>query len=279
MKSASFFLFSVFIHSAVVIAYPLSLAVAPRGRFIPVTILSFGEGGGRSGSGPSAAESKSQATSAKTSTPKIRSVPRKPVKTATPLVKKQQRLIQPAPEPAKKSVPSIAVAAEISIPGLPAIEIENDQGNQIAADPKPGDEQDGGIAVSRLGSIASGTSSGSGTGASRRGSGSGNTDGRGAGSLVAQLTPVGFSHSPPPDYPASARADGKEGRVLLRVLVDEEGKSKIVEINDSSGSRVLDQAAAEAIKRWRFLPARYGGAAMASWVKIPVEFRLTDTKE
>ena len=97
--------------------------------------------------------------------------------------------------------------------------------------------------------------------------------------MVARLTPVGFSHAPPPDYPASARADGKEGRVLLRVLVDEEGKSQIVEINDSSGSRILDQAAAEAVKRWRFLPARYGRTAMASWVKVPVDFRLTETKK
>ena len=277
MKSASFFLFSVFLHSAVVIAYPFSLAVGPVQRFIPVTILSFGEGGGDSGSGPSAARSIFPAKSAKTSTPTTRSVPKNPLKTATPLVKKQQRSIPPAPKAAKTSVASIAVVAENSIPRFPAIESE--ENNQAATDPITGGEQGGGITVSRLDSFAHGTGSESGMGASRRGSGSGNTDGEGAGSLAAQLTPVGFSHAPPPDYPASARADGKEGRVLLRVLVDEEGKSKIVEINDSSGSRVLDQAAAEAIKRWRFLPARYGGTAMASWVKIPVDFRLTETKE
>ncbi|HEX9662080.1 MAG TPA: energy transducer TonB, partial [Candidatus Binatia bacterium] len=95
---------------------------------------------------------------------------------------------------------------------------------------------------------------------------------------VTRLTQVGFRHTPPPDYPEAARKDGKEGRVLLRVLVDEEGKSKLVEINLSSGSYLLDQAAAEAIKRWRFSPARYGEAPTASWVKIPVDFRLKESK-
>jgi protein TonB len=62
------------------------------------------------------------------------------------------------------------------------------------------------------------------------------------------------------------------------VLVDEQGKSKSVEIDDSSGSEALDRAAAEAIKRWRFSPARYGNKSVESWVKIPIDFRLTDAQ-
>jgi protein TonB len=49
-----------------------------------------------------------------------------------------------------------------------------------------------------------------------------------------------------------------------------------VEINRSSGNDTLDRAAAEAIKRWRFSPARFGDKAVESWVKIPIEFRLKD---
>ncbi len=278
MKSASFFLFSVLIHSAVVIAFPFSRAMAPVERSIPVTILSYGQPGG--GSGSSAPEDKPNfpAKSLKTSTPKIPSGRNKTVKPATPRAKKQQSPILPAPMPAKKSVASIAVVAEKSISRFSASESEDE--DQFAADPvTTGGEQGGAVAVSRLDSMAGGTGSESGLGSNQRGSGSGNTEGPGAGAMVAQLTPVGFSHAPPPHYPASARADGKEGRVLLRVLVDEEGKSQIVEINDSSGSRVLDRAAAEAVKRWRFLPARYGRTAMASWVKVPVDFRLTETKK
>jgi protein TonB len=110
------------------------------------------------------------------------------------------------------------------------------------------------------------------------GTGNGYGSGRNPGSPVMQLTQVSFRHAPPPEYPDAARKDGKEGRVLLRVLVDEEGKSKLVEINLSSGSQVLDHAAAEAIKRWRFSPARYGDSPTASWVKIPVDFRLKEAK-
>jgi protein TonB len=51
-----------------------------------------------------------------------------------------------------------------------------------------------------------------------------------------------------------------------------------VEINRSSGSEALDRAAAEAIKRWRFIPARYGDKAVESWIRIPIEFRLADAK-
>jgi protein TonB len=61
-------------------------------------------------------------------------------------------------------------------------------------------------------------------------------------------------------------------------LVDEEGKTKSVEVNASSGSDALDQAAAEAIKRWRFVPARLGDKAIESWVKVPIDFHLSNAK-
>ena len=64
--------------------------------------------------------------------------------------------------------------------------------------------------------------------------------------------------------------------MLLRVLVDDQGFSKQVEVNRSSGSDTLDRAAAEAIKRWRFYPARYGDKPIESWLRVPIEFRLDD---
>jgi protein TonB len=51
-----------------------------------------------------------------------------------------------------------------------------------------------------------------------------------------------------------------------------------VEINSSSGDDALDRAAAEAIRRWRFHPARYGDKPVESWLRIPIEFRLADAK-
>jgi protein TonB len=99
----------------------------------------------------------------------------------------------------------------------------------------------------------------------------GNGSGSGTGVLITQARP---SETPWPAYPESARREGREGNVLLRVLVDGQGRSKQVEINRSSGSDALDRAAAEAIKRWRFYPARQGEHPVESWVRIPIEFRL-----
>jgi len=117
---------------------------------------------------------------------------------------------------------------------------------------------------------------GSGTGLT----GTGNGNGNGSGSFGAgiALTQARYRETPRPDYPESARRDGREGRVLLRVLVDDQGRSKQVEINNSSGSDALDRAAAEAIKRWRFHPARHGDKPVESWLRIPIEFRLADAK-
>jgi protein TonB len=120
------------------------------------------------------------------------------------------------------------------------------------------------------GGVVGGASSGKGL--SGTGSGSGNGDGE------SKFVQVSYAYAPKPEYPAPARREGKEGRVLLRVLVDEQGKSKSVEVDDSSGSEALDRAAAEAIKRWRFSPARYGNKSVESWVKIPIDFRLTDAQ-
>lgn len=43
----------------------------------------------------------------------------------------------------------------------------------------------------------------------------------------------------------------------------------------SSGSNVLERAALETVKNWRFAPARRAGDPVAAWVIVPVVFRLT----
>jgi protein TonB len=114
-------------------------------------------------------------------------------------------------------------------------------------------------------------SSGSGAGHS-----SANGDGSGSSAKGVALTQASYRDTPKPAYPESARREGREGRVLLRALVDDQGRIKQVEINNSSGSDALDRAAIEAIKRWRFHPARHGERPVESWLRIPIEFRLAD---
>ena len=82
----------------------------------------------------------------------------------------------------------------------------------------------------------------------------------------------GYQHRPA--YPSSARRLGVQGTTLLSVLVADDGRVANVLVTQSAGHPDLDQAAADAVRRWRFEPARRGTEKVAMWVQLPVEFRL-----
>jgi protein TonB len=83
-----------------------------------------------------------------------------------------------------------------------------------------------------------------------------------------------YLRNPPPRYPRAARRSSEEGTVLLRVLVTIDGTAARVELDRSSGSASLDSAALEAVRNWRFVPARRGAENVEDWVRVPVVFRL-----
>ncbi|MGA9109945.1 MAG: TonB family protein [Smithella sp.] len=85
---------------------------------------------------------------------------------------------------------------------------------------------------------------------------------------------VAYLNNPKPGYPAFARRMGMEGTVMLKVLVSRQGTALKIEIAHSSGHEILDKAAAETVRNWRFVPARKGNSPMEEWVKVPVAFRL-----
>jgi protein TonB len=53
------------------------------------------------------------------------------------------------------------------------------------------------------------------------------------------------------------------------------GLPEQIELKRSSGSSRLDHSALEAVRQWRFVPARRGNDTVAAWVVVPVEFNLT----
>lgn len=83
-----------------------------------------------------------------------------------------------------------------------------------------------------------------------------------------------YLSNPPPSYPLSARRRGIEGTVLVRAEVAAGGECLRAELKKSSGAEVLDQAALEAVKKWRFVPARRGNQAVIAWVEVPITFKL-----
>jgi protein TonB len=85
---------------------------------------------------------------------------------------------------------------------------------------------------------------------------------------------VEYLYNPSPDYPPRARRLGLEGEVLIRTRVLPNGEPDELVLAQSSGYALLDQAAMKAVRKWRFRPALRSDEQIASWVEIPVRFRL-----
>jgi protein TonB len=83
-----------------------------------------------------------------------------------------------------------------------------------------------------------------------------------------------YLNNPPPEYPFVARRRGLEGRVLVRAEVLADGRCNRVELKHGSGHALLDEAALEAVRKWRFVPARQGEQAVSAWVDVPIVFKL-----
>lgn len=84
------------------------------------------------------------------------------------------------------------------------------------------------------------------------------------------------SFAPRPKYPRKARVRRWEGTALVEVDVNEKGRPTRVTLYKTSGHKILDDAALEAVRTWKFLPGERGGEVAATTVRVPVTFRLVD---
>ncbi|MEP6510654.1 MAG: energy transducer TonB [Dokdonella sp.] len=75
-------------------------------------------------------------------------------------------------------------------------------------------------------------------------------------------------------YPVTALREHQQGRVLLRVLVDAEGRVQRIQIERGSGHAQLDMAAREAVQAAHFRPVLKDGKPVPAWGLVPIEFRL-----
>jgi len=83
-----------------------------------------------------------------------------------------------------------------------------------------------------------------------------------------------YRENPPPPYPPTARQRLYQGTVILAVLVNEQGRVEDLAVAISSGHPLLDRAARNGVRDWRFEPGRRNGKAIAMWVQVPVRFSL-----
>jgi protein TonB len=111
------------------------------------------------------------------------------------------------------------------------------------------------------------------------------TDGRGAaGNAEGGAAPsaivtgprhdAAYLNNPPPQYPAAARRQNMQGKVLIYAVISPAGTCARAEVRVTSGHPLLDEAALRAVRSWRFVPASRDGQPVAAGVEIPIVFRL-----
>lgn len=83
-----------------------------------------------------------------------------------------------------------------------------------------------------------------------------------------------YLQNPPPVYPRAALRKRLQGTVMVEAQVGADGLPRHVRLQRTSGHPSLDDAALEAVRKWRFIPARRGDEVIEARVVVPVEFRI-----
>lgn len=86
-----------------------------------------------------------------------------------------------------------------------------------------------------------------------------------------------YLDNPAPRYPDSSKRLGETGRVTLRVRVSALGLPESVEVERSSGYSRLDRTAMDAVRKWKFVPAKQGEQAVPATVLVPLNFELNNS--
>jgi protein TonB len=77
-----------------------------------------------------------------------------------------------------------------------------------------------------------------------------------------------------PVYPMLSRKRKEQGTVWMLLLVSKEGLVTQLKLKKTSGFDRLDQAALQAVKKWKFQPARKEGQPIDYWYELPLKFSL-----
>jgi TonB family protein len=88
-----------------------------------------------------------------------------------------------------------------------------------------------------------------------------------------------YRENAPPAYPEIARVRGYEGIVLVSAEILPDGRVGNMKIRKSSGYAILDQSAIEAVKPWKFEPAKKSGNPFTVWVELPIKFILHNNSQ
>jgi protein TonB len=92
--------------------------------------------------------------------------------------------------------------------------------------------------------------------------------------IIPPHTDAAQHDNPVPEYPPVSRRLGEQGRVLFDLYILPDGSVGEARLRRSSGHARLDGAALDAVRRWRYMPARRGLDPIPYWYVQPVTFSL-----
>ena len=91
-------------------------------------------------------------------------------------------------------------------------------------------------------------------------------------SAAALMHRLKLLHNDPPDYPSSALDRGIGGNVIVKYVVDPDGRPQQVSVVKSTPPGVFDRAAISAVKHWRYAPVVVDGKAVSVPANIVIRF-------
>ena len=158
--------------------------------------------------------------------------------------------------------PTVVVPPEIKMPHVGAL------GDPLGlpGPPSNGTGSGGGIGSGSGGGVGPGSGNGVGPGS---GGGIGGGVFRVGGGVSAPV-PI---YQPDPEFSEEARKAKHQGVVIVNVIVGPDGRAHDLRVVQPLGLG-LDEKAIEAVRLWKFEPARKDGRAVAVAVNIEVTFRL-----
>jgi uncharacterized protein (TIGR03790 family) len=90
--------------------------------------------------------------------------------------------------------------------------------------------------------------------------------------IASRTRPARVVHRIPPEYPTRAQLEGIQGRVVLRLLIDERGQ--LLRVEPVTGDRRLARAAERAVRQWTFAPKLVDGRPEVDSITVAIDFRL-----
>ncbi|MBU2621151.1 MAG: energy transducer TonB [Proteobacteria bacterium] len=184
-------------------------------------------------------------------------------KESPPVQQKNEDVKEQSASPASDAAPPQPSDIASSLPGSSFSEY-----SPVAA---PAPAGSGGMSSDSEGGTGETSAGYSKSGSGASGSGGGVSDNLAFGSAAGPK----YRHKELPVYPHRARRLGMEGKVLLRLTINEKGTLVNVEVIEDSGYGLAD-AAIEAVRKSTFIPATMNGKPIKARALLPVKFTLRD---